>query len=219
MECMGILPEFKNLLIHDALGAYFTFKNCHHGPCNAHHQRELTYLHEVLGQSWAGEMIDLLLKAKKLSERELAREEGNRRIIGKGTLNKVIGTYHEILERGYLANPEPPPKPKGQKGRVKRGKSLNLLDRLKRGWEEVLGYFFYPELYPYDNNQAERDIRPMKVREKISGTFRSAAHGKHFCDLRGVISSSRKQGRPILESLTTLLTDPTALGESLAKRS
>ena len=217
MERMGLLPRFKNLLIHDCLGAYFTFTDCQHGLCNAHLQRELTYLHEELDQSWAREMIDLLLEAKNLAERERAREEQTRRIIGKGRLQKILNRYHTILNQGYLLNPEPPPKPKGQRGRVKRGKALNLLDRLSVRWEQILGYFLYPELYPYDNNQAERDVRPMKVREKISGTFRSEKHGESFCDIRSVISSTRKQGRTILETLTEMLSSPEALGQSLAQ--
>jgi transposase len=217
MERMGLIPDFENLLIHDGLSAYATYVNCHHGPCNAHHQRELIFLYEELDQPWAGDLVGLLLEAKDLAKRECNREEGSRRVIGKGRLNQIIGRYHRILEEGYQVNPEPPPKPKGQKGRVKRGKALNLLDRLSRGWEQVLGFFLYPGLYPYDNNQAERDVRPMKVREKISGTFRSEAHGKHFCALRGVISSARKQKRPILEVLRNLVAAPTALGESLAQ--
>ena len=217
MERMGLLPRFKNLLIHDCLGAYFTFSECRHGLCNAHLQRELTYLHEELDQSWAAEMIDLLLEAKDLAERELARDDQRHRIIGKGRLEKILGSYHAILNRGYLLNPEPPPKPKGQRGRVKRGKTLNLLDRLSLRWEQILGYFLYPGLYPYDNNQAERDVRPMKVREKISGTFRSEKHGESFCDIRSVISSARKQGRAMLGTLVELLHSPGTLGRSLAQ--
>ena len=219
MERMGLLPLYKNLLIHDCLGAYFTFTDCRHGLCNAHHQRELTYLFEQLDQDWAGEMIELFLEAKDLAERELAREEGSRRVIGEGRINKILGRYFDIIRRGYDVNPEPPPKPKGQKGRVARGKSLNLLDRLGKHWEKILGYFHYPGLYPYDNNQAERDVRPMKVREKISGTFRSEEHAKSFCDTRGIISTARKQKRPILETLRCLLAAPAALGRSLAQGS
>ena len=219
MDRMGLLPRFKNLLIHDCLGAYFTYEDCRHGLCNARHQRELTYLHEQLDQNWACEMIELLLDAKDLAERELSREEGSRRVIGDGRLNKILSRYFDIIGRGYLENPEPPPKPKGKKGPVKRSKSLNLLRRMEKRWEEILGYFFYPGLYPYDNNQAERDVRMMKVREKINGTFRSAKHGKAFCDIRGIISSARKQKRPILAILRRLFFAPTALGESLARGS
>lgn len=218
MDRMGILPNFRGLLIHDCLGAYFTFKDCCHGLCNAHLLRELTYLHEQLEQGWAKDMIDLLLEAKKLSERELNRAEKSRKVIGKGRLEKILTTYHEILAAGYAHNPEPPPKPKGQKGRVARGKPLNLLDRMSKYWEEVLGYFFYPGLYPFTNNLAEQDVRMMKVREKISGTFRSAEHGKGFCDVRSIISSATKQGRGMLETLANLIASPLSLGQSLTQK-
>lgn len=118
MDRMGLHPRFKNLLIHDCLGAYFTFKDCLHGLCNAHLQRELTYLHEELNQSWAGELIELLLEAKDLAQRGLSREEQTHRIIRKGRLDKTLGRYDGVLREGYRDTPEPPPKPKDQRGRV-----------------------------------------------------------------------------------------------------
>jgi hypothetical protein len=84
MERMGLIPRYRSVLIHDCLGAYFTFLMCWHGLCNAHLQRELTYLFEELDQTWAAILIELLLKAKDLAEREMARKEGSRRIIGEG---------------------------------------------------------------------------------------------------------------------------------------
>lgn len=217
MERMGLLARFKNLLIHDCLGAYFGYPDCLHGLCNAHLQRELTYLHEQLDEEWAGEMIELMLEAKDLAEREMNRDENSRHVIGEGRLQKILTRYDDLLACGYALNPEPPPREKGQKGRPKRGKILSLLDRFDRYRQEIMGYFLYPGVWPYDNNQAERDVRMMKVREKISGTFRSGEHGKGFCDLRGIISSSRKQGRSILESLTRLMASPADLGNSLAQ--
>ena len=110
----------------------------------------------------------------------------------------------------------PPASPATISG-TKRGKILSLLDRFQKYREEILGSFLHPGHYPYDNNQAERDVRMMKVHEKISGTFRSEEHGKGFCDLRSLISSGRKQGRPILASLTQLLSAPNDLGYSLTQ--
>ena len=217
MERMGLLPHFGNVLIHDSLGAYFTFTNCSHGLCNAHIQRELTYLHEELDQSWAGELIELMLKAKELAQRESNREKGSRRIIGQGRRDQTLTRYSGLLTQGYENNPEPPPKRKGRRGRPKRGKTLSLLDRLKNRQDEILGYFLHPGLYPYDNNQAERDVRMMKVREKISGTFRSEGHGKGFCEIRSIISSVRKQRRPMLDCLAQLIDAPASLGSSLAQ--
>jgi hypothetical protein len=219
MERMNLLPHFKNLLIHDCLGAYFTFTYCRHGLCNAHTERELTYLHEQLGQAWAAEMIELLLEAKDLAEREINREEGSRRVTGEGRLGKILNRYNKVLSAGYALNPGPPPKPTGQRGRVARGKALNLLNRFDKYREEIMGYFLYPGLYPYDNNQAERDVRMMKVREKISGIFRSVEHANGFCDIRSIISSARKQRRAMLTTLSELISHPSTLGFSLAQGS
>lgn len=219
MERMGLIPRYQGVLIHDCLGAYFTFQNCRHGLCNAHLLRELIYLYEELDQTWAAIMIELLLKAKDLAERELEREEGSPRVIGKGRLEKTLKSYDNILTFGYRENPEPPPKSKGQRGKPPRGKALNLLDRFDKYREEIMGYFLYPGLHPYDNNLAERDVRMTKVREKISGTFRSDEHANGFCDIRSIISSARKQGRAMLATLSDLITHPSKLGLSLAQGS
>jgi len=213
----GMIPGYRGNLIHDCLGAYGVFVLCLHYYCNAHLQRELTYLHEEMKQPWAKDMIDLLLEAKELSEREKSRPPDARRVIGERTMDRIMARYSRIVIDGFAINPEPPPPPPGTRGRVKRGKALNLLRRLDTRPCEIMGFFALPEAaVPYDNNQAERDLRMMKVREKISGTFRSEAHGRAFCELRGVVSSVRKQGREMLESLKELILSPAKLGKSLA---
>lgn len=213
----GMIPGYCGNLIHDCLGAYGTFGNCLHYYCNAHLQRELTYVHEEMKQAWAKDMIDLLLEAKELADREKSRPPDARRIIGEVAVNRIMARYSRIVIDGFAVNPEPPPPPPGTRGRVKRGKPLNLLRRLDTRACEIMGFFALPESgVPYDNNQAERDLRMMKVREKISGTFRSEEHGRAFCELRGVVSSVRKQGRRMLESLKELVVSPAQLGESLA---
>lgn len=213
----GMIPGYCGNLIHDCLGAYGTFENCLHYHCNAHLQREPTYVHEEMKQAWAKDMIDLLLEAKELAAREKSRPPDARRIIGEGTVNRIMARYSRIVIDGLAVNPEPPPPPPGTRGRVKRGKPLNLLHRLDTRACEIMGFFALPESgVPYDDNQAERDLRMMKVREKISGTFRSEEHGRAFCELRGVVSSVRKQGRRMLESLKELVVSPARLGESLA---
>jgi len=102
---------------------------------------------------------------------------------------------------------------------VARGKALNLLDRFAKYQEEILGYFLNSGIQSYDNNQAERDVRMMKVREKISGTFRSSDHAKGFCGLRSIILSARKQGRAMLPVLGKLLRAPFRLGKLVANKS
>ncbi len=216
MERMGLLPRFRGSLVHDCLGGYFKFLKILHYLCLAHIQRELIFVHEELDQIWAQDMIKLLLEAKNLSEQAEVEEESGRTKIPEKTRRRIKRRYDNIIEAGKKINPEPPPPPVGKRGRVKRSKPLNLLIRMEKRKEEIMGYFDYGHV-PFDNNQAERDLRMMKVREKISGTFRALCHAKAFCDIRGIISSGRKQSRPTLATLVDLIKSPTSLGKTLAK--
>jgi transposase len=214
MDRLGLLGGFAGSLVHDFLSSYYRF-GCEHFLCAAHLLRELVYLHEEMDQPWAADMIALLREAKKLRDRDRNRPQGARRVIGEKTRLRIALRYCEIVLEGLALNPEPPPPPKGKRGRIKRGKALNLLIRLEERYEQIMGFFEY-EHVPFDNNQAERDLRMMKTREKISGTFRSDQHAQAFCDLRSVISSARKQSRNLLDTLAELLTSPADLGDDLA---
>jgi transposase len=214
MTRTGLLERFTGSLVHDFLSSYYRLL-CRHFLCGAHLLRELTYLHEEMDQPWAGDMIELLLEAKSLREREDARAANQRKIIGEKTRERIRRQYCEIVLEGFALNPEPPPPPEGKRGRVNRGKPLNLLIRLEEHYEEIMGFFEYEGL-PFDNNQAERDLRMMKTREKISGTFRSVEHPRAFADLRSIISPVRKQSRNLLGTLMEMFRTPHSLGESLA---
>jgi len=155
-------------------------------------------------------MIGVLLKAKHLVE-----EASPDKKVSEKQRNHIWTRYCEIILEGLEENPEPPSPPAGKRGRVKRSKPLNLLIRLENRVEEIMGFFEYDNV-PYDNNQAERDLRMMKVREKISGTFRAEDHAEAFCDIRGIILSARKQSRAILGTLAALIESPTQLGKKLA---
>ena len=216
LENFGLLTGYQGHAVHDFFSTYLTFEECTHGLCNAHLLRELTYLHEDLDQEWAGGMIALLLDAKRLRKREDERDAGSRRIIGERTRQRIRERYGQLLHEGFEHNPEPKSPPPGTRGRPARGKSLNLLKRLEERYEQIMGFFEH-ECVPFDNNQAERDLRMMKVREKISGSFRSAANAKAFCDLRSIISTTRKQSRSIIGCLTELFHSPGKLGKMLAK--
>lgn len=216
MERMGLLSQFAGILVHDFLSAYYLFARCRHFLCNAHLLRELTYLHEEMDQAWAEEMIELLLEAKALSDRQRSLPEGARRVIGEKTRLRIQLRYCEIVLEGLAKNPEPPAPPESKRGRVKRSKALNLLIRLEDRYEEIMGYFEYDHV-PFDNNLAERDLRMMKTREKISGTFRSEEHARAFCDIRSVISTLRKQTCDTLAGLAQLIQSPQVLGEKLAE--
>lgn len=220
LENMSLLENFKGRLMHDFWQSYYWVASCLHLLCNAHLLRELVYVGEELKQQWAQEMIELLLEAKELRARSDKREAGRRQVIGEKTRLRIREKYAAILEGGYKINPEPAPPPpdkngRRRRGKVARGKALNLLDRLDQRYGEIMG-FFENEGVPFDNNQAERDLRMMKTREKISGSFRSDEHARAFCDIRSVISSARKQGKAILGSLRSLVKAPGILGATLA---
>jgi transposase len=203
MERIGILPIFKEYVIHDHFSAYYKFDH-QHGLCNAHHLRDLTFIYEEKGQSWANSMISILLDAKQ------QKEESSCGYLKSGSkaYKNIEARYQECLELGYATNPEPKRKP-GQRGRLGRGKSLNLVRRFDEHKSSILGFATSVDI-PFDNNLAERDLRMMKVREKISGTFRSQTHPGFFTSIRSMISTTKKQGLSVFKSLTKLISrDPT----------
>jgi len=211
---MGVLPKFTGNLIHDFFSSYYQFSDCHHFLCAAHLLRELIYAHEQLDQAWAGEMRSLLLEAKALRDQVDDRESESPNVLSEVLKQRIRNRYATLILEGLAINPEPEVI-EGKRGRVARSKPLNLLIRLEDRYEEIMGFFEYAGV-PFDNNQAERDLRMMKTREKISGTFRSFEHPTAFCDLRGVISSAHKQSRNLLEVLRDLLYQPQDLGKRLA---
>jgi len=162
MTDIGILPGFHGISVHDGLGAYRQY-DCAHALCNAHHLRELTAIEEHDKQPWATHMKDLLLEIK--AHVDTVRDQGETRI------DDAVGTafverYHAIVAAGYTANP-PPSSPEPDTGAKKRGrpkqtKARNLLDRLSTHEREVLA-FMTDWRVPFDNNQAERDLRMIKV--------------------------------------------------------
>lgn len=209
LEEMGILAGYTGALIHDYYRSYYRYETCMHYLCNAHHLRDLTYVHEDLGQPWAKDMIELLLAAKELREKH---DQGKGRM-GPRTKNRILDDYRAIIKSGYAINPEPQ-KIAGKRGRTKRGKALNLLDRFRDREKEVLG-FFLREGVPFDNNQAERDLRMIKAKLKISGCFRATDAAIAFAKLRSVISTARKAGRSILDTLKRMFESPNDLAADL----
>lgn len=202
LRAMGILEGFDGWVVHDFLAAYYRIAEIKHVLCNAHLLRDLICVHEDHGQRWAADMMALLLEAKKLKDRELS----GGRTIGPKTLQRLHQRYLEILRAGYAINPEPIRRP-GQRGRLKRGKPLNLLTRLDERSDEVMAFLVHAEV-PFDNNEAERDLRMMKVKQKISGCFRNIEHGRAFAKLRSIVASAKKQALNVLEILNLTLHQP-----------
>ena len=199
MDELGVLPAFRGRAVHDGLTSYGQYRDCTHARCNAHHLRELTFVEEQLKQGWAKDLKTILLEMKQAVDE--ARGRGLVEV-EVGVKQALLVRYDATLADGARVNP--PPEPTGKRGRPKRGKAGSLVDRLRTHKAETLA-FLEDFAVPFDNNQAERDIRMTKVRHKISGGFRTTTGADRFCRIRGYISTLRKQGIPILTALANAI--------------
>jgi len=197
---IGILSDFLGRAIHDFWKPYFGY-DCLHGLCNAHHLRELIFVHEQHQQDWADRMIDCLLDIKDAVDQ--AKQTTDH--LPEKQIQIFEARYQQVLDEGYAQNPLPPlsPHAKKKRGRRKKTKPRNLLERLDEHRAEALA-FMYDFNVPFDNNQAERDLRMMKVQQKISGMFRTEDGAKAFCRIRSYISTARKNAVGAMDALTRL---------------
>ena len=183
---IGILPKFTGILCHDHWKPYYTYE-CSHSLCNAHHLRELTRAWEQDSQKWAKRMKALLEDMNKAVD-----DAGGQ--IGRVESEKYRHRYRAILKKGEVECPPPDEtQRKGKRGRMKRSKARNLLERLRDFENDVLR-FLDNNMVPFTNNLGENDIRMTKVQQKISGCFRSVDGAKIFCRVRSYLSTCRKQG-------------------------
>ena len=196
MNDMGVLPRFDGILCHDHWKPYYRI-DCTHALCNAHHVRELTRAWEQDGQQWAQKLKNLL----ETINRKVADAGG---ALDAKESEKYRRKYRNIIKQGEVECPEPiRPKKKGKRGRIKKSKSRNLLERLRDYKEDTLR-FMDNELVPFSNNLSENDIRMTKVQQKISGCFRSTNGARIFCRVRSYLSTCRKQGIKSSEALELL---------------
>ena len=189
-DALGILPDFAGTAVHDNWAAYASY-DCRHALCNVHHLRELTYLHEQFGQAWAGEFKHFLLAVK--AQVDAARAQGGTTL--PPDLRQAIDPHYQQLVAQALIETAPPPEgwPKGKRGRVKKSKARNLAERFDLQRCQILA-FVDDFAIPFDNNLVERDIRMVKVQQKISGCFRSWSGAQAACRLRSYLSTMHKQG-------------------------
>lgn len=191
----NILPKYLGVACHDHWHPYFAYNQVKHGLCNAHHLRELTFIHEHEKEEWAGDMKKLLLKAKKIVEDNAVNNH-----LHDDQKEALKKEYAEIVLKGLIYHMDLPALPRGKKGKQKQRPGKNLLDRLSDKYECVL-LFIEDLIVPFTNNLGERDIRMNKVKQKISGCFRTHEGGQIFCRIRSYISTARKQGWRIWNSL------------------
>jgi transposase len=190
---IGILPYFRGTSVHDYWKPYLKYK-CGHSLCNAHLLRDIVFIVEQYRQSWAGELKTLLLDIKeKVDETRPCKDH-----LTPSVLKAFEKQYDKIVRSGFRCNPPPTKKP--ARGKAKQTPPRNLLDRLKTHKRETLT-FMRDFSVPFDNNQAERDVRMMKVKQKISGCFRTLEGAKRFCQIRSYISTSRKNEVRIIEAI------------------
>jgi transposase len=199
LNAIGILPGFTGISIHDAWGSYFLY-DCEHAFCLVHVLRELVFQAEEQGANWAAKLIDLLLLMKQATQD--AREQGKPWLDPLEVLDWERA-FLCVLDEADRVTPRATAPP-GTKGRIKQSAARNLLDRMRTHQQAV--FCFLEDLrVDFDNNLAERDLRMLKVQQKVSGCFRSLAGAYAFSRIRGYLSTLRKQGLPLLPALQATL--------------
>ncbi|MGH3861110.1 IS66 family transposase [Actinokineospora sp.] len=195
---IGILPRFRGTLVHDRLASYWGYTNARHAVCNAHLLRDLAAVAEIASQeAWATAMTALLLDAKRRCEAALA---AGLPAVPPGQRSQLRARYNRIVADAFAVNPEPPA---GRKRHPLERAGYNLAVAFRNHATEILR--FTTDLrVPFDNNQAERDLRMAKLQQKISGTFRSEKGAERFAAIRSYIETGRKHGHNPLDLLIQL---------------
>jgi transposase len=181
MDEIGVLEHYKGTLVHDRFSSYFAYK-CNHSLCNAHILRDLVYVEECFNASWAKQIKDLLINAK--------RKKDNNPNIKSSYYSKIFKQYVSLIR----------PIIKAYDKRFKKTDEQRLAFALEKHKYLFLKFLKQPAI-PFDNNQAERDLRMIKVKQKISGCFRSKTHAQYFARIRGYISTVKKNNKPVLDAM------------------
>ncbi len=191
MEAAGILASFTGTAVHDGWAPYWSYTLCHHALCNIHHERELIAVEENTQQAWARTLISHLHTIKKAVAAAVA---AGQTALSPEVLEDFESTYDTIIRQGLAENPRRVATAGAPvRGRIKQTKTRNLLERLNIHRDAVL-LFMRDFRVPFTNNQAENDVRMAKVRQKISGTFRSVHGAEVFGRIRSYISTLKKKG-------------------------
>jgi len=182
---INIIPRFNGTIVHDCWASYLSYDNCRHGLCGSHILRELEFISQSNGYKWATNMKRLLKKTAKIVAKR------KRKKLTQKEMLRLRAHYRNILTRGDSEMPIVPPKPKTQRGRIAKSDAHNLLERLRRNEVAVL-LFAQLSYVPFTNNRAERDIRMSKVKQKVSGCFRTEKYAKVYCRVSSYLQTMAK---------------------------
>ena len=194
IDSMGVIPKYSGVLVHDFWKPYAKY-SCLHAYCNAHLIRELQGIYDGYKQKWAKKMRTHL---EKMYQLVFITE-----VYSEHEMQELLEEYDGLIMQGELANP-PPPQEEGKRGKAKNTKGGNLAKRMKDYKYDILRFFTTRGKVPFTNNQAERDVRMMKVQQKISGPFRTKEGAEEFAKIRGYISTVRKHGYSVFEAVKAL---------------
>ena len=194
-----LLQQFKGVSVHDGWLPYKALA-CQHALCNQHHLRELTYLLEEQGQAWAGDMIELLTHANHQDNLNCA--DGKTPSYESQKYQREVrdlrALYDAILAQAQVENPVVPST--GKRGRPRQSKATNLIGRLRDYSDDVWRFMTQPDV-PFTNNLAEQTVSMPKVKQKVSGCFRTLQGATNFCVIRSYCATMHKQGTNIFDSL------------------
>lgn len=212
MDAGGVLPHFRGVAVHDGLKPYRRYDQAGHALCGAHHLRELAGIADATGQAWPDQLADLLVEIHRAV---VAAKTAGKTKLAARRLAGYRRRYRVLVAEGQRLNP-PPPRT-GKRGRPARGPAGALLHRLDRYTDDVLR-FATDFAVPFDNNQAERDVRMIKLQQKVSGGWRTTTGVEAFLDIRSYLSTTRKHGLDALDVLRDLfnghpwMPEPTTTG-------
>jgi transposase len=187
IEAINIIPRYIGNIVHDCWASYLSYAHCDHGLCGSHLLRELTFIIEANGYAWARNMKRLLqescVKVSNSADKKLDTKD----------LANLQKRYRNILTRGAKELPAIPPKSSGKRGKLAKSDAHNLLERLKLHEASVLRFTKEPYV-SFTNNRAERDLRMSKVKQKVSGCFRSEAYAKAYCRISSYLQTMANKG-------------------------
>lgn len=191
MEENGVLPKFEGVAVHDCWSAYWRYDQIEHGTCGAHFLRELTGIGEMEPKhKWPKQFAELLMSMKSAKERAQSSDKTH---LSKQELDDFGKKYDSIMCLADDECPSPPESSDRGRGRPKKGKERSLIERLQT-YKNSVGLFIHDFDVPFDNNQAERDVRNVKTKIKVSGCFRSREGAQNYLDVMSYLGTGRKHG-------------------------